>query len=161
MVDCSFSCHQLSLPWQLFCCFFVRYFVFVLLYCGCHGFLKASFTFRRFLLYTPSWHLPQQEIAPTWFQGFSGSRQFFLEVAGASQLFFENHTRPIGLFASHSAQQKVLLGRLSLRAKALRNNILTYSRFWAHSLISTCFVKCMSFPLGHRSSQKIMVNKCI
>ena len=152
MVDCSFLCHQPSLPWLLFSCFFVRYLAFVLLYCECHRFLKASFTLRRFLLYTPSRHLAQQELAPTWFQGFSGSRQFFLEVAGASQLFFETHIRPICLFASHSVQQKVLLGRLSLRVKVLRNNILTYSRFWTHSLISTCLVMCMSFPLGHSSS---------
>ena len=38
----------------LFCCFFIRYFVLVLLYRKCYGFERGFFTFRRFLCYTPS-----------------------------------------------------------------------------------------------------------
>ena len=93
-----------------FCCSFVRYFVFVLLYRECYGFERAFFTLRcflrctpspylpqyykcygfhtdffiirHFLPYTPSRHLEQRDVAPTCFQGFSGSWQFFFEVAG-------------------------------------------------------------------------------
>ena len=56
IVNCIFSCHK---PWLLFCCFFVRYFFFVLLYHECYGFERSFFTLRRFLPYTPSPHLPQ------------------------------------------------------------------------------------------------------
>ena len=45
-----FSFHQLSSPGL----FFVRYFIFVLLYCACYGFERAFLTLRHFLLYTPS-----------------------------------------------------------------------------------------------------------
>ena len=97
-------------PDCFFAVFFVRYVVFVLLYGECYGFERAFFTIRCVLTYTPSPHLPQyrkcygsereflilgvslpyspsqhlaqQDGAPTCFQGFPGSRQFFIEVAG-------------------------------------------------------------------------------
>ena len=40
-------------------CFFVRHFVFVLLYCKCYRFETTLFTLMRFLPHTPSPHLPQ------------------------------------------------------------------------------------------------------
>ena len=48
-------------------------------------------------------------------------------------------TKPwyICLFESHSVQQKVLLGRLYLCFKALKNTISIFSRFWTNSLIAT------------------------
>ena len=101
IVNCIFSCHK---PWLLFCSFFVRYFVFVLLYHECYGFERSFFTLRcflpytpsphlpqyhecygferdlftlrRFLPYTPSRHLAQKDVAPTCFQGFRGTWPF-------------------------------------------------------------------------------------
>ena len=49
-IGCIFSCHPLSLPWLLFCCFFIRYFVFVLVYCKCYGFERAFSALRSFFI---------------------------------------------------------------------------------------------------------------
>ena len=111
IVDCIFSGHHFSSPWLfLLLEFFVRYSFFVLLYHECYRLEKTFFTLRRFLPYTPSphlrrynkcyrfetdffaprsfllylplRHLAQWHVAPTCLQGFPGSRQFFLEIAG-------------------------------------------------------------------------------
>ena len=101
-----------SLPWL----FFIRYFVFVLLYRESYG---------RFLPYTPSRHLVQRwllqqhnctnllpwpQAVPLW------------RLRGLP-LMFKTETRPICLFESHSIQQKVLVGRFYLCIKALRNTM--------------------------------------
>ena len=41
-------------------CFFVRYFIFVLLHRECYEFERAIFTLRRFIAYTPSRNLAQR-----------------------------------------------------------------------------------------------------
>ena len=60
-------------------------------------------------------------------------------------LRFETQTRPICLFELNKVQQKVLVYRFYLCVRS-RNTISTYS------LIVTYTVKCMSYPLEHRSS---------
>ena len=58
--------------------FFVRYFVFVLLYRECYRFKRASFTLKRFLPYMPSRHLAQPVFLKASIEAGSSS----LKVAG-------------------------------------------------------------------------------
>ena len=137
-----FSFHQLSLLWL----FFVRYFIFVLLYRECYGFEKAFSTPRRFLLYTPS-HLAQHAFTKV----SLGPAVLPLRLQGFP-LRYETQSQPICLSESHSLQQKVLVGRFYLCIKALRNTMSTSSRFWTHYLIAIFIVTPMSYLLNHRSS---------
>ena len=61
----AFVCFTVSL-------LFLKYSIFVLLYCECHGFEGSLFTFRRFLPYTPS----------CFYQDFPGAGSFTLKVTG-------------------------------------------------------------------------------
>ena len=166
--DCIFLCNQLSLPWLHFCCFFVRYFFFALLYREYYGFERAFFPLgfsyltlifhicdstvsatnlrdfypQAFLHYTPSRHCTNLLSRVPW------KRAVLPWSFRASQLWFKAQTWPICLFEPHSVQQKVILGRFYLCIRALRNTIST-SRFWTHFLIAIYVVTCMSYPLGH------------
>ena len=66
-------------------------------------------------------------------------------------LRFETLTRFICLFESHIVQQNILVGRVYLSVKVLRNTISTSSRFWTHCLIAIYVVMPMSYLLGHRN----------
>ena len=66
---------------------FVRYFVFLLLYCQCYGFERALFTSRRFLPYTPS----------CFYQRFHEASSSDLKVAG---LLYARHVFLLLLFWS-------------------------------------------------------------
>ena len=120
---------------------------------------ERFFTLREFFLsYT---HFPTFGTTCN-YQGFPGSRQFFLAWRlQVLPLRFETQIRPIFLFESHSVQQKVLVGRFYLCVKALRNTISTSSRFWTHSLIAIWIVRGMLYPLDHRSSKCTRVYKLI
>ena len=85
------------------------------------------------------------------YQGFPGSRQFFIEGCRASH-WGSKQTWPICLFGSNNVQQKVLACSFYLCVKALWNIISTFPRFWTHFLIVICMVKRTFYPLGHRSS---------
>ena len=61
----AFVCFTVSL-------LFLKYSVFVLLYCECYGFEGSLFTFRRFLPYTPS----------CFYQDFPGAGSLALKVTG-------------------------------------------------------------------------------
>ena len=58
-------------------------------------------------------------------------------------LKLEAKTPRICLLESHSVQQKVLFGRFFSRAKAIRNTISAFGRFWIYNLIHICIVMCM------------------
>ena len=93
---------QLSLPWP----FFVRYFVFLLLYHEFYGSERALFTLWHFL---PS--IPSRNLAPPAFiKAYLGPAVLPWRLQGVP-LRFQTHTRPICLFESHSVQQKVIVGR--------------------------------------------------
>ena len=101
----------------LFRYFFIRNFVFVLLYRECYRFDRAFFTFRRFLPYTPS-HISQSTTSTTvwenffypetffnlhsfptfgttcFYQGFRGSRHFFHEGCRASHWGSKHRSSP-------------------------------------------------------------------
>ena len=80
IVDGTLLCNQLFLhTWIFFCCLFVRYFVFVFLYCECYILQRdffhpqAFFTLHSF----PTFGISTTTIC--FYQGFSESWQFFLE----------------------------------------------------------------------------------
>ena len=87
-----FLYHHHSLPWLLFCCFFVRYFVFVLLYCECYAFQRAFSALVFFTLHSfPTF--------ATVLQVLQIRERFFY-----SQVFFTLHSFPtfdtIGCFTN-------------------------------------------------------------
>ena len=122
-----FSFHQLSLPWQFV--FFVRYFVFVLLYCECYGFKRAFFTVTRFLRYMPSRHLAQ----PVFLKASTEAGSSSLKVAGPpTEVWNTGSVHPF--FEFDIVQQNVLVIRYYLCVKVIRNTISTSSRSWNHFL---------------------------
>ena len=80
IVDCIFSCHQLSLPSLLFCCFFGQVLRFCVVYRECYGFERAFFTLKRFFTV----HSFPTFGTICFYQGFPGSQQFFLECCWTS-----------------------------------------------------------------------------
>ena len=153
-----------------FCCSFVKYFILscctasatdlreLFLLSGifyltffphiCHS-TTSAMDFRE--LFLPSGIFYLTLLPNMWhnnfYWAFSGSWQFFLEGCRTSQLGLKH--RPgvffVFLFESHSFQQKVLLvGRFYL-CVTLRNTVATCL------LIATWIIKCISYPLDHRS----------
>ena len=174
-----FLYHHYSLPWLLFCCFFVRYFLFVLLYCESYAFQRAFsaqafFTLHSFPTFATVLQVLQIRERLFYSQVFFTLHSFpTFDIIGcftnllsrvhweltvfpwcfsASQLGFKIQTWFTKCFESPSVQQKVLLGRFYLWVKTLRMIILTSSGFWIHSLTAAYNVRCMSCPPGHRNS---------
>ena len=112
-------------------CFFVRYFVLVLLYRDCYGFEKFCLLLGKFYvsLLPDIWH---------------------------NLLLSTSHWG-----SKHSGQQKELVGRFYLCVKSLRNTMSTSSRFWTCYLITTSIVKGTTYPLDHRSSSWLLVHTWI
>ena len=71
-----FSFHQVSLPWL----FFVRYFVFVLLYSECYGSERAFFYSQAFF----TLHCVPKFGTTCFYQGFPGAGNSAFKVAGPS-----------------------------------------------------------------------------
>ena len=135
IVDCIFSCHQLSLPWLLFSCYLSG----TSFLCCC----TASTTDLRELI-LPSGAFYLTLLPEIWhnllLSRFPWKPTVFSWRLQGFPLRFETQTRPICLFEAHSTQQKVLIGRFCLCVMALRNAISTSSRFWNHCLIATYIV---------------------
>ena len=133
-----FSLHQLSLS-RLF---FVKYFVFVLLYREYYGFERAFFSLRSFSPCTPSTNLPQYREYYGFETAFFTLSRLYLTLLPdiwhnlvLSRLPWEPavlhwRTLPICFLELHSVQQKVLVSRFYLCIKALLNPISTSPRFW-------------------------------
>ena len=108
---------------------------------------ELFFPLRRFLPYTLSRHFAQ----PALIKAFLGASSSW-RLQGLP-LRFETQTRSICLIESESVQQKLLVDRLYLCIKALRNTISISSRFWTHCLIACiCIEKRILYPLYHRST---------
>ena len=113
---------------------------------------ELFFPLRRFLPYTLSRHLAQ----PALIKAFLGASSSW-RLQGLP-LRFETQTRSICLAESESVQQKLLVDRLYLCIKALRNTMSISSRFWTHCLIACiCIEKCILYPLYHRSTSCSLV----
>ena len=109
-----FSFLEISLPWL----FFVRYFVFALLYAGATDLRELFSLFGVFYLtLLPGvWHKLLLSRLP-W------EKLFSLEGCWVIYCWFETQTRRICLFESHIVQQKVLVGRFYLCIRVLRNTM--------------------------------------
>ena len=166
------SFHQISLPWLFF---FVRHFVFLLLYRHCYGFERFFLLLGVFYL-TLLPYIHQSTVSAMDFRVNSLlSGIFYLPLLPdisynlllsrfpwepavlpwrllGLPLALEIQNQPICWFESYSVTQKMLVVRLYLSIKALRNTISTFSRFWIHYLIAICIVKCMLYQLGYRRS---------
>ena len=165
----GFSFHQLSLKWLIV----VRFFVFVLLHRESYRFERDFFTLRRLLPYSPFTHLPQYRECYQCQRTFFTLRRFlpYISSRHLAQPAFINASLGAGSSSSKVvgpcieirntdlAHLFVSIKQCSAKGisryvlfKALRNTILNSSRLWIHYVIAICIVKCMSYPIGHRSS---------
>ena len=112
-------------------CFTIRYFFFVLLYRECYGFERAFFNSQVFFTF-PTFG------TTCFYQGFPGSRQFFLKCCKASHWGSKHRPSHLLVWITQYlfVQHKVLVGKCYLCTKVRRNTILTSSRFWTHYLIA-------------------------
>ena len=132
-------------------CFFAAFYQvlrFVLLYRECYGFERAFYYSQAFF----TLHSFTTFGTTCFYQDFPGSWQFFIEDCSASHWVSKYRPSPSVCLDQTVFSKKVLVSRFYLCVKVLWNTISNFFRFSTHSLIATYIVKCMSYPLGHRSS---------
>ena len=145
--------HQLSLTWQ----FFVKYYLFVLLYCEFMDW-ETFFYSQAFFTYTLAKHLaqpafmkasPRPAIQPWRLQGFPVAGSSAWKAAGPR---FETQIWSICLFESHSVQPKILVGRFysCIKGWSTPDYYTNHSRWsWIYSTSNNSnSLRRIFYPLG-------------
>ena len=127
---------------------FIRYFVLCCCIASATDLRELFIILRRFF----TLHSFPTFGTTCFYQDFPGSWQFFIEDCSTSHWGSKYRPSPSVCLDQTVFSKKVLVSRFYLCVKVLWNTISNFFRFSTHSLIVTYILKCMSYPLGHRSS---------